>query len=78
MQGYNKRNIGMYDPVPQSIGELLEYMLSINIYSTKHDGKYINFHSTEINDYFNREKIIGEYFENGKLKNFSKNIEIIS
>ncbi len=66
MQGYNKKNIGMYDPKPQSIDELLEYMLSTSIYCTEHDGKYINFQPTVITEFFNREKIDGEYFEDGK------------
>ena len=66
MQGYTKKNIGMYDPIPQSIDELLEYMLSTSIYCTEQEGKYINFHPTIITEFFKREKINGEYFEGGK------------
>lgn len=66
MQGYNNKNIGMYDPIPQNIEELLEYMLSTSIYCTEHEGKYINFHPTTITEFFKREKINGEYFEGGK------------
>ena len=66
MQGYNTKNFGMYDPIPQSIEELLEYMLSTSIYCTEQDGKYINFHPTVITEFCNRKKINGEYFEDGK------------
>ncbi len=65
MQGYSDKNFGMYDPVPESIDELLEYMLSTSIYCTEHDGKYINFHPTPITEFFNRQKINGEYFDDG-------------
>lgn len=68
MQGYNNRNVGMYDPLPETIDELLEYMLTTSIYCTEQDGKYINFHPTVITDYYNRETIQGEYFEDGKYR----------
>lgn len=66
MQGYNKKNIGMYDPIPQNIEELLEYMLNTSIYCTEHEGNYINFCPTIITEFFKTEKIDGEYFKNGK------------
>ncbi len=66
MQGYNKKNIGMYDPLPQSIEELLEYILSTSIYCTEQEGKYINFLPTPITEFFKRDEINGEYFEGGK------------
>ncbi len=66
MHGYNKKNIGMFDTLPQSIEELLEYLLSTSIYCTEQEGKYINFQPTIVTEFFKREKINGEYFENGK------------
>ena len=66
MQGYNKKNIGMFDPLPQSIEELLEYILSTSIYCTEQEGKYINFIPTPITEFFKRDEITGEYFEGGK------------
>jgi glutamate--cysteine ligase len=66
MQSYNEKNFGMYDPVPRSIEELLEYILGTSIYCTEQEGKYINFHPTLITEFFKREKINGEYFEDGK------------
>ncbi|MGB9979847.1 hypothetical protein [Methanobacterium sp.] len=66
MHGYNKKNIGMFDTLPQSIEELLEYLLSTSIYCTEQEGKYINFLPTIITEFFKEEKINGEYFEGGK------------
>lgn len=68
MQGYNDKNIGMYNPIPQSIEELLEYMLNTSIYCTDHGGKYINFHPMRITEFFRKDKINGEYFEDGKYR----------
>ncbi|KZX10819.1 glutamate--cysteine ligase family protein [Methanobrevibacter filiformis] len=66
MQGYTDENVGMFDPLPQSIEELLDYMLNMSIYCTEQDGKYINFAPIPIANYFNQEEIIGDYYENGK------------
>ncbi|MDR2874065.1 MAG: hypothetical protein LBV42_04945 [Methanobrevibacter sp.] len=66
MQGYTEKNVGMFDPVPQSIDELLDYMLEMSIYCCQQDDKYINFPPILIKDYFNQKEIDGEYFEDGK------------
>ena len=68
MQGYNKKNFGMYDPIPQSIEELVDYMFNTSMYCTVHDGKYINFHPTLLTEFYERDKIYGEYFEGGKYR----------
>ena len=73
MQGYNEKNFGMYDPIPQSIEELIEYMLKTSIYCTEHEGKYINFHPTVIPEFFEKDKINGEYFEDGKYHEITFN-----
>ena len=66
MQGYNEKNFGMYDPLPQSIDEFIEYMLKTSIYCTEQEGKYINFPPTVITEFFKMDRINGEYFEGGK------------
>ncbi len=71
IHGYNKKNIGMFDPIPQSIEELLEYTLGTSIYCTERDGKYINFHPTIITEFFKRKSIKGEYFKGGKYHNIT-------
>ena len=73
MQGYNEKNFGMYEPIPQSIVELIEYILKTSIYCTEQEGKYINFTPTVITEYFERDKINGEYFEDGKYREITFN-----
>lgn len=76
MQGYNKKNFGMYDPIPQSIDELLDYMLNTSLYCTEQDRKYINFPPELISDYFTKKEISGEYFEDGKYHKINFKPEI--
>lgn len=66
MHGYTKKNVGMYDPLPQSVEELVEYMLKTSMYCTEKEGKYVNFRPIIITEFFKREEIVGEYFEGGK------------
>lgn len=67
MHGYTtKKNVGMYDPIPQSIDELVEYLLQTSIYCTEQEGKYINFRPTVITEFYKEDKINGEYFQGGK------------
>ena len=65
MQGYNKKNVGMYEPLPETMDELLDYMLSTSIYCTEKDGKYINFPPRVITDFYQAETIYGEYYQDG-------------
>jgi gamma-glutamylcysteine synthetase len=66
MQGYNPRNIGAYDPVPDTVDELLEYMLDSSIYCAERDGKYFNFTPVPLREYFTIPKLTAEYFSDGK------------
>ena len=68
MQGYNEKNFGMYYPLPQSIEELIDYMLKTSIYCTEKNGKYINFHPTVVTEFFEKDRINGEYFDGGKYR----------
>jgi len=61
--GVNPHNVGMFDPVPESIDELLEYIASTSIYCTEQDGKYINFEPINVVEYFSRRQVYGEYFD---------------
>ncbi len=63
MHGYNPRNIGMYEQELKSIDDLIEYIKSTSIYCTIRNGKYVNFTPIPINEYFNQDKISGEYFD---------------
>lgn len=64
--GINPHNIGMFEKKPESIEELLNYISSTSMYCVEKDGKYINFEPIPVMDYFRRETIQGEYYENGE------------
>ncbi|MDR1495392.1 MAG: glutamylcysteine synthetase [Clostridiales Family XIII bacterium] len=61
--GINPHNIGMYEPIPETVDELLEYIASTSIYCTEKEGKYINFEPVNIVEYFERRQVYGEYFD---------------
>ena len=61
--GINPHNVGMFDELPGSVEELLEYIASTSIYCTEQDGKYINFEPVNVVDYFGRSQIRGEYYD---------------
>ncbi|MDR2609950.1 MAG: glutamylcysteine synthetase [Clostridiales Family XIII bacterium] len=66
--GINLHNVGMFDTPPANIDELLEYIASTSIYCTGQDGRYINFPPVNIVEYFGRDTIRGEYFEDGAYR----------
>lgn len=66
--GVNPHNIGMYDIEFEGMEELLSYLESLDIYCVERNGIYINFPSMNLKDYFNSEKIIGEYYCKGEYK----------
>ena len=66
--GINPYNIGMYDLELGSIEELMDYLQSLNIYCVMRDGLYINFPSIPLMEYFNSDKIRGEYYCKGSYK----------
>jgi len=65
MQGYNTKNVGMYDPLPETIDELVDYMLQTSIYCTEKGDKYINFPPKVITDFYSEKTIHGEYYQKG-------------
>lgn len=71
MQGYNPRNVGMFTCRLNSVDDLLEYIKSQSIYCTMRDGKYIDFKPVAVGEFFELEKISGEYFDGSVYKNVS-------
>lgn len=71
MQGYNRHNLGMYNIELNDNEDLLNYLSTTSIYCTERDGRYINFTPVMITDYFSKETIEGEYFENGSYHKIS-------
>lgn len=66
--GINPHNIGMYDCEFFSVEDVLSYIETTGIYCVERDNKYINFAPIKIYDYFDKQSIQGEYFDNGEYK----------
>ena len=73
MQGYNPHNIGMFSQELRNIDELIEYIKSQSVYCTMRDEKYIDFKPTAVRDYFELDRVSGEYFDGSTYRttNFS-------
>lgn len=66
--GINPKNIGMFERELHTIEELQEYIESTSIYCVEREDKYINFEPIKILDYFKKEQIVGEYYDDGVYK----------
>ncbi|MBO7719397.1 MAG: hypothetical protein J6S29_04500 [Methanosphaera sp.] len=66
--GINPRNIGMYDKQLSDINDLLSYMQSLNMYCVMRDKSYINFPSISLDEYYSKENITGEIYDNGSYE----------
>lgn len=69
--GINPHNIGMFEQLPENIDELLEYISTTSIFCTERDGHYLHFQPIPVIEYFERDSIDGEYFENGEYHPYS-------
>ncbi|MBE5924835.1 MAG: glutamylcysteine synthetase [Lachnospiraceae bacterium] len=63
--GINPHNIGMFEHIPENVYELMEYISRTSIFCTERDGHYLHFKPIPIIEYFARDYVEGEYFENG-------------
>ncbi|MDO4648406.1 MAG: glutamylcysteine synthetase [Eubacteriales bacterium] len=67
--GINEKNIGMFQPIPESLEELEDYLEATSLYCVMRDGKYVNFTPLSVMDYFASESVTGEFFDgNGYQK----------
>lgn len=64
--GINPHNIGMFEQLPESIDELLDYISRTSIFCTERDGHYLHFKPIPVIEYFEKDSIEGEYYENGE------------
>lgn len=63
--GINPHNIGMFEHLPESEEELLEYISTTSIFCTERQGHYIHFQPIPIIDYLERNRVEGEYYADG-------------
>ena len=68
MQGYNAHNVGMFEKRIDSIDELVEYIGTQSIYCTMRDGRYIDFNPVRVSEYFDLDRVQGEYFDGERYK----------
>jgi gamma-glutamylcysteine synthetase len=69
--GINPHNIGMFERLPDNIDELLEYISRTSIFCTEREGHYLFFKPVPIIDYFDKELIEAEYYENGSYHSYT-------
>lgn len=69
--GINPHNIGMYECEFSNIDDILAYIETTSIYCVERDNKYVNFHPINIIEYFEKDSVEGEYYENGEYKNIT-------
>ena len=74
--GVNPHNIGMYNVDFKDIGDLQAYLESLNIYCVMRDGAYINFESMNLLDYFSRDSVRGEIYNDGVYRQIDIEPEI--
>ena len=67
--GINPHNIGMYDVDFEDIDDILNYLETLNIYCVMRDGAYINFESTNLLEYFNKDSVKGEIYNKNGYRN---------
>ena len=66
--GINPHNVGMYDVDFKDLNDLGAYMESLNMYCVMRDGAYINFETMNLMDYFSKESVTGEIYDNGSYR----------
>ena len=58
----------MYDVDFKDLNDLGAYLESLNIYCVMRDGAYINFETMNLIDYFKRDSVVGEVYDNGTYR----------
>lgn len=66
--GINPHNIGMYDVDFKDLNDFGAYMESLNMYCVMRDGAYINFETMNLRDYFKKDYVEGEIYDNGDYR----------
>ena len=61
--GINSRNVGFFKPFPKSIGEITDYLSKASIFCAERDAKYLFFYPIPFDEYLNRDRIEGEYYD---------------
>lgn len=60
--GINPHNIGAFEAEPESVDDLLEYILGTSIFCTMRGGRYVCFYPVPVAEYFALDAVTGETF----------------
>ena len=66
--GINPHNVGMYECIPETIDELLDYIATTSIFCAEREGRYLHFRPIPIVEYLETDTVEGEYLEDGAYK----------
>ncbi|MBQ9269520.1 MAG: glutamylcysteine synthetase [Oscillospiraceae bacterium] len=66
--GINPHNVGMYERIPETIDELLDYIATTSIFCAEREGRYLHFRPIPIVEYLETDTVEGEYLEDGAYK----------
>lgn len=61
--GINPRNLGFFKPLPQSTGQIIDYLSKVSIFCAERDDKYLFFYPIPFDEYLDRDMIDGEYYD---------------
>ena len=61
--GINPKNLGFFEPLPQSNGELINYLSGVSLFCAEREEKYLFFDPIPFEEYLTQESIEGEYFD---------------
>lgn len=61
--GINPRNLGFFDPLPQSVDDITNYLCKASIFCAERDGKYLFFYPIPFDEYLKRDEIEAEYYD---------------
>lgn len=66
--GVNPHNIGMYEVDFKDLDDFKSYLESLNMYCVMRDGAYINFETMNLHEYFKKDYVTGEIYNNGEYE----------
>ena len=61
--GINPGNVGFFEPLPKSTGEITDYLSKASIFCAERDGKYLFFYPIPFDEYLKRDTVEGEYYD---------------
>lgn len=61
--GINPKNVGFFEPLPKTVGEVTDYLSKASIFCTERGGKYLFFYPIPFDEYLGLDTVGGEYYD---------------